>query len=54
MQDTMQDHIETRVNYEPRGGSEEIQMEPVDPAPNPPENPVVPVNPIVPVAPVQR
>ena len=41
--DTMQDHTKTRVNYEPQGGSEEIQMEPVDPATNPPENPVVSV-----------
>ena len=32
-------------------GGEEVQMEPVDPAPNPPEDRVVPIAPVVPVAP---
>ena len=49
-EDTIQDHHETEVNYEPRGGGEEVQMEPVDPTPNPPEDPIVPVAPDDPVA----
>ena len=44
--DTIQDHHEIRVNDEPRGGGEEVQMEPVDPAPNPPEDRVVPITPL--------
>ena len=38
------------MNYEPRGGVEEVQMEPVDPSPSPPEDPIVPVSPEDPVA----
>ena len=34
--DTIHDHDEIRVNDKPRGGGEEVQMETVDPAPNPP------------------
>ena len=49
--DTIQDHHKIRANYEPQGGSEEIQMEPVDPAPNPPEDPVAPIVPVVLIAP---
>ena len=49
--DTIQDHHEIRGNDELRGGGEEVQMEPVDPAPNPPEDRVVPIAPVVPVAP---
>ena len=48
--DTMQDHHEIRGNYEPRGGGEEVQMEPVEPAHNPPEDQVAPIAPGVPVA----
>ena len=36
--DTIQDRHEIRVNDELQGGGEEVQMEPVDPAPNPPED----------------
>ena len=39
--DTIQDHHEIRGNDELRGGGEEVQMELVDPAPNPQEDPVV-------------
>jgi len=49
--DTIQDHHEIRVNDEPRRGGEEVQMKPVDPATNPPEDRVVPIAPAVPVAP---
>ena len=49
--DTIQDHHEIRGNDEPRGGCEEVQMEPADPAFNPPEERNVPIAPVVPVAP---
>ena len=49
--DTIQDHHEIRVDDEQRGGGEEVQMELVDAAPNPPEDRVVPITPVVIVAP---
>ena len=49
--DTIQDHHEIRGNDELRGGGEEVQMEPANPAFNPPEDRVVPIAPVVPVAP---
>ena len=49
--DTVQDHHEIRVNDELKGGDEEVQMEPVDPAPIPSEDRVVQIAPVVPVAP---
>ena len=49
--DTIQNHHKIRGNDEPRGGGEEVQMEPADPALNPPEDRVVPIAPVVPVAP---
>ena len=49
--DTIQDHHEIRGNDELRGGGEEVQMEPLDPALNPPEDRVVPIAPVGPVAP---
>ena len=49
--DTIQDHHEIRGNDEPRGGVEEGQMEPVDPAPNPPEDRVILIAPVAPFAP---
>ena len=47
--DTIQNHHDIRGNDE--GGGEEVQMEPADPALNPPEDRVVPIAPVVPVAP---
>ena len=49
--DTIPDRHESRVHYELQGGGEEIQMEPVDPAPNLPEDAVAPIVPIVPITP---